>query len=89
MHNMPGVPEGHVVLRKGAFMASSDYVTVTMHGAVGHGGLPHQAQGTNLLHPRSCSHCCRPSSRAIPITSNMSVITVGAIHGSSQRCHSR
>src|SRR5512133_1665842 len=32
MHNMPGVPQGRLVLREGAAMASSDYVTVTLTG---------------------------------------------------------
>jgi hippurate hydrolase len=43
MHNMPGVPQGHLVLREGAAMASSDYVTVTLHGVGGHGAMPHRA----------------------------------------------
>ena len=40
MHNMPGVPQGRLVLRDGAMLASSDYATVTLHGKGGHGGLP-------------------------------------------------
>ncbi len=40
MHNMPGVKEGHLVLREGAAMASSDYATVTLLGIGGHGGMP-------------------------------------------------
>jgi hippurate hydrolase len=43
MHNMPGVPAGHLVLREGAMMASSDYATVRIHGQGGHGGMPHRA----------------------------------------------
>jgi hippurate hydrolase len=43
MHNMPGVPQGHLVLREGAAMASSDYATVTLHGVGGHGAMPHRA----------------------------------------------
>ena len=37
MHNMPGQPQGHLVLRDGAAMASSDNVTITLHGKGGHG----------------------------------------------------
>ncbi|MFY7871779.1 MAG: M20 aminoacylase family protein [Limnohabitans sp.] len=43
MHNMPGHPQGHLVLREGPMMASSDYVTITLEGTGGHGAMPHQA----------------------------------------------
>ncbi len=43
MHNMPGQPQGHLVLREGPMMASSDDVTITIDGQGGHGAMPHQA----------------------------------------------
>jgi hippurate hydrolase len=43
MHNMPGQPQGHLVLRDGSAMASSDYVTITLNGKGGHGAMPHLA----------------------------------------------
>ncbi|MGA1327131.1 MAG: M20 aminoacylase family protein [Rubrivivax sp.] len=43
MHNLPGVPQGHLWLREGAAMASSDNVTITLHGTGGHGAMPHKA----------------------------------------------
>jgi len=43
MHNMPGHPQGHLVLRDGPMMASSDYVTITIEGSGGHGAMPHRA----------------------------------------------
>jgi len=43
MHNMPGTPQGHFVLRDGPAMASSDDVTITLHGVGGHGAMPHRA----------------------------------------------
>lgn len=43
MHNMPGHPQGHLVLRDGPMMASSDYVTITVEGTGGHGAMPHRA----------------------------------------------
>ena len=43
MHNMPGQPQGHLVLREGSAMASSDNVTITLHGKGGHGAMPHLA----------------------------------------------
>jgi hippurate hydrolase len=41
MHNMPGHPQGHLALREGATMASSDYVVITVTGTGGHGAMPH------------------------------------------------
>ncbi len=43
MHNMPGYTPGHLVLRDGAFMASSDTLEITITGNGGHGALPHLA----------------------------------------------
>jgi len=43
MHNMPGTPQGHFVLRDGPAMASSDDVTITLQGVGGHGAMPHRA----------------------------------------------
>lgn len=43
MHNMPGHPQGHLVLRDGPTMASSDNVTITIDGTGGHGAMPHRA----------------------------------------------
>ena len=43
MHNMPSHPQGHLVLRDGPAMASSDNVTITLHGKGGHGAMPHVA----------------------------------------------
>jgi len=43
MHNMPGIPQGHLVFREGAMMASSDDVTIVLTGRGGHGAMPHRA----------------------------------------------
>ena len=43
MHNMPGIPQGRFVLREGAAMASSDYVSIRLDGVGGHGAMPHRA----------------------------------------------
>ena len=43
MHNHPGVPQGHLVFREGAAMASSDDVTIKITGTGGHGAMPHRA----------------------------------------------
>lgn len=41
MHNMPGFKPGHLLFRKGATMASSENITITLHGKGGHGAMPH------------------------------------------------
>lgn len=43
MHNMPGFKPGHLLFRKGATMASSENITITLHGKGGHGAMPHLA----------------------------------------------
>ncbi|MBN9091762.1 M20 aminoacylase family protein [Pandoraea pnomenusa] len=43
MHNMPGIEPGHLVFRSGPTMASSDDVTIVLHGRGGHGAMPHKA----------------------------------------------
>ena len=42
MHNMPGHPQGHLLMRDGPAMASSDNVTITVEGTGGHGAVPHR-----------------------------------------------
>ncbi|AUG00773.1 amidohydrolase [Pseudomonas sp. 09C 129] len=41
MHNMPGLPAGHLGFREGPMMASQDLLTVTLEGVGGHGSMPH------------------------------------------------
>ncbi|MGJ7518090.1 M20 aminoacylase family protein [Pseudomonas baetica] len=43
MHNMPGLPAGHLGFRTGPMMASQDLLTVTIEGVGGHGSMPHLA----------------------------------------------
>jgi hippurate hydrolase len=43
MHNMPGLPAGHLGFREGPMMASQDLLTVTIEGVGGHGSMPHLA----------------------------------------------
>jgi hippurate hydrolase len=48
LHNYPGMPAGHVYLRPGAFLASSDKVLIRFHGKGGHGAMPHLAADPTL-----------------------------------------
>ncbi|CAI8766337.1 Hippurate hydrolase [Pseudomonas chlororaphis] len=41
MHNMPGLPAGHLGFREGPMMASQDLLIVTLEGVGGHGSMPH------------------------------------------------
>ena len=43
MHNMPGFKPGQLLFREGATMASSENMTITLHGKGGHGAMPHMA----------------------------------------------
>ena len=43
MHNMPGHPQGQLLLRDGPTMASSDSILITLQGVGGHGAVPQRA----------------------------------------------
>ncbi|SEA43099.1 M20 aminoacylase family protein [Variovorax sp. YR216] len=79
MHNMPGMPQGRLVLREGPAMASSDYATVTLTGIGGHGALPHRTADPIVAASSIVMALQTIVSRNIdPL--QMAVVTVGAIH---------
>ncbi len=79
MHNMPGVPQGQLVLRDGAAMASSDYATVTLTGVGGHGAMPHRAVDPVVAAASIVMALQSVVSRNIdPL--QMAVVTVGALN---------
>jgi hippurate hydrolase len=79
MHNMPGVPQGRLVFREGAAMASSDYVTVTLNGVGGHGAMPHLTVDPIVAAASIVMALQTIVSRNIdPL--HMAVVTVGALH---------
>jgi hippurate hydrolase len=41
MHNMPGLPAGHLGFREGPMMASQDLLNVVIEGVGGHGSMSH------------------------------------------------
>ncbi|HEX9170158.1 MAG TPA: amidohydrolase, partial [Roseiarcus sp.] len=41
-HNMPALPVGSFMLRKGPLLAAADEITITVEGQGGHGAMPHQ-----------------------------------------------
>ena len=79
MHNMPGISSGHLVLRDGASMASSDYATVTLTGVGGHGAIPHHARDPVVAASSIVMALQTIVARNVdPLA--MAVITVGALH---------
>ncbi len=79
MHNMPGVPAGHFVFRDGAAMASSDYVTIQVHGTGGHGAMPHRAADPLVAAASIVMALQTVVSRNVdPL--HTAVVTVGAMH---------
>lgn len=79
MHNMPGVAQGQLVFIDGPAMASSDDVTIVLHGTGGHGATPH----------RTADPIVAASSIVLGLQSIVSrnidplkaaVVTVGAFH---------
>jgi len=79
MHNMPGTPVGHFVFRDGAAMASSDYVTIRVHGTGGHGAMPHRAADPLVAAASIVMALQTVVSRNVdPL--HTAVVTVGAMH---------
>ena len=79
MHNMPGIAQGHLVLRDGAAMASSDYATITLQGVGGHGAMPHRAADPIVAAASIVMALQTIVSRNIdPL--HAAVVTVGALH---------
>jgi hippurate hydrolase len=79
MHNMPGVPAGHFVFRDGSAMASSDYVTIRLHGIGGHGAIPHRCADPLVAASFIVMALQTVVSRNVdPLET--AVVTVGAMH---------
>ncbi len=79
MHNMPGHPQGHLVLRDGAAMASSDNVSITIDGTGGHGAMPHLAADPVVAGSAIVMGLQTIVSRNVD-PQHMAIITVGAFN---------
>ena len=79
MHNMPGLPQGHLVFREGAAMASSDYASITLTGIGGHGAMPHKATDPIIAAASIVMALQTIVSRNVDPQA-MAVVTVGALH---------
>ncbi len=79
MHNMPGFKPGHLLLRTGATMASSENISITLHGKGGHGAMPHTAVDPVVAGAAIVIGLQTIVSRNVaPL--QMAVITVGSFH---------
>ena len=79
LHNMPGIAAGHFVFRSGPAMASSDDVSITLHGVGGHGAMPHKANDTIVAAAALVMALQTVVSRNVdPLQT--AVVTVGALH---------
>ncbi|GAB3497190.1 M20 aminoacylase family protein [Curvibacter fontanus] len=79
MHNMPGVPSGHLVFREGPTMASSDYATIRVQGRGGHGAMPHLARDPLVAAAAIVLALQTVVSRNVD-PQQTAVVTVGALH---------
>jgi hippurate hydrolase len=79
MHNMPGHPQGQLLFRSGPTMASSDYITVVLHGNGGHGAMPHKATDPIVAAASVVMALQTLVSRNVD-PQEAAVVTVGAIH---------
>ncbi len=43
LHNLPGEPEGQILVRPGPITACCDVLTIVVEGVAGHGALPHKS----------------------------------------------
>ena len=82
LHNLPGEPEGQILVKPGPITASCDVLTIVIQGIGGHGALPH----------RSADPIVAASSLVLALQTIVSrnndphepvVVTVGAINGGS------
>jgi hippurate hydrolase len=79
MHNMPGIPQGRLVFREGAAMASSDYATITLTGIGGHGAMPQHTADPVVAAASLVMALQTVVSRNVdPLQA--AVVTVGALH---------
>lgn len=79
MHNMPGTPQGRLVFREGAAMASSDYVTITLTGKGGHSAMPQLAVDP-VVAAASIIMALQTIVSRNADPQHMAIVTVAAIH---------
>jgi len=79
LHNWPGLPQGHLMFRDGATMASSDYATITLTGVGGHGALP-QHTADPIVAASSIVMALQTIVSRNADPQQVAIVTVGALH---------
>ena len=79
MHNMPGIPQGHLHLRPGPMMASGDEVTIELRASGGHGAFPHCTADPIVAGAQLVSALQTVVSRNVD-PQKAAVVTVGSFH---------
>ncbi|MGH3614831.1 MAG: amidohydrolase, partial [Pseudonocardia sp.] len=80
VHVMPGKP-GTIYWRAGATTASSDTLSVTIHGKQGHGGMPWDTIDPIVTSGLVLAGLQTVVSRRADLTTSPAVVTIGSIHG--------
>lgn len=82
LHNLPGEPEGQIVVRPGPITASCDVFTIVVQGVGGHGALPHKSVDPVVAASSIVLALQTVVSRNLD-PHDPAVVTVGAINGGS------
>lgn len=84
LHNLPGLPAGHVGVPDGTAMASADDIDVTLKGAGTHGSAPHTGADTIMAAAAFMSMVQQAASRAIDAR-HAAVLSFGRIEAGTAR----
>ncbi|MCA3555512.1 M20 aminoacylase family protein [Aestuariivirga sp.] len=82
LHNLPGEPEGQIMVRPGPITACCDVFTIVVRGVGGHGALPHKSVDPVVAASSIVLALQTVVSRNLD-PHDPAVITVGAINGGS------
>jgi hippurate hydrolase len=82
LHNIPGEPEGQIMVRPGPITAAVDIATIIIQGVGGHGAIPHKSVDPIVAASSLVMALQTIVSRNID-PHDPAVVTVGAINGGS------
>jgi hippurate hydrolase len=82
LHNIPGEPEGQIMVRPGPITAAVDIATITIQGVGGHGAIPHKSVDPVVAAASLVMALQTIVSRNLD-PHDPAVVTVGAINGGS------
>jgi len=83
-HNMPGVPTGHIVVHRGACMASEDRIEVHVTGKSGHASMPHVCNEPFAAVADIIKGLQSIVARRVP-SHERGVVSITQVHGGSMR----